>query len=63
MFYAKLNRNLHAMEAGLIFCRVVRCREINSEDVAELFVGWWDKEHACSYAIDVQGAIEIHSSI
>jgi hypothetical protein len=60
MFYTKLNRNLHVVEAGLVFCRVVRCREINSEDIAELFVGWSDKEHACSCAIDVQGAIEIH---
>jgi hypothetical protein len=59
-FYAKLNRNPHAVEAGLVFCSVVRCREIHSEDVAELFVGWSDKEHASSCAIDVQGAMEIH---
>jgi hypothetical protein len=40
MFYAKLNCNLHAMEAGLILYSVVRCREINSEDIAKLLVGW-----------------------
>jgi hypothetical protein len=39
-FYAKLNPNPHAVGAGLVFCSVVRCREINSEDIAVLFVGW-----------------------
>jgi hypothetical protein len=39
-FYTKLNRNPHAVEAGLVFCSVVRCREINPEDVAKLFFGW-----------------------
>jgi hypothetical protein len=33
MFYTKLNRNPHAVEAGLIFCNIVKCREINPEDV------------------------------
>jgi hypothetical protein len=39
-FYTKLNRNPHAVEVGLVLCSVVRCREINPEDVAELFFGW-----------------------
>jgi hypothetical protein len=39
-FYTKLNRNPHAVEAGLVFYSIVRCREINSEDVAVLFISW-----------------------
>jgi hypothetical protein len=59
-FYTEFDRNPHAVETGLVFCSIVRCREIDLEDVAELFIGWSNEEHACSYAIDVQGAIEIH---
>jgi hypothetical protein len=40
VFYTKLNRNPHAVEAGLIFCSIVKCKEINPEDVVELFFGW-----------------------
>jgi hypothetical protein len=47
------------METSLVFCSIVRCKKIDPEDIAELFVGW-DEEHVCSYSIDVQGAIEIH---
>jgi hypothetical protein len=39
-FDTKLNRNPHAGEASLVFYSVVRCREINSKDIAELCVGW-----------------------
>jgi hypothetical protein len=38
-FYTKLNRNPHAVEAGLVFCSIIRSREINPKDVAELFFG------------------------
>jgi hypothetical protein len=38
--FAKLNRNSYAVEAGLVFCSVVRCRKINYKDIVELFIGW-----------------------
>jgi hypothetical protein len=40
MFYTEFDRNPHAVEAGLVFCSIIRCREIDPEDVAELFFGW-----------------------
>jgi hypothetical protein len=40
MFYTEFDSNLHAMETGLVFCNIVRCREIDPEDIAELFIGW-----------------------
>jgi hypothetical protein len=28
------------VETGLVFYSIVRCREIDPEDVVELFIGW-----------------------
>jgi hypothetical protein len=53
----------HAMEAGLIFCSIVRCRKVNSEDVAELVFVWRDEKHAYTCAIDVEGTIEVHRPV
>jgi hypothetical protein len=37
---AKLNRNPHAVDAGLVFCSIIRCREMKFEDIAKFIFIW-----------------------
>jgi hypothetical protein len=39
-FDTKVDCNAQTMKACLIFCSIVRCREVNSEDVAQLLIDW-----------------------
>jgi hypothetical protein len=32
--------NAQTMKACLVFCSIVRCREVNPEDIAQLLIGW-----------------------
>lgn len=39
---------------------IIRCRKVNPEDVAELFIVWLYKENTSSCTVDVKWPVEIH---
>ena len=59
-FYAKFSGDTEAVESCLIFGGIIGGQKMDSKNIAELIPRGGNKQHACTDAINVERAIEVH---